>query len=118
MNVDAIYAWCILAGFIPFLAIVLILVHYCFWRLRLREISRPRRKRSRLYSFALALGMAFLQVMRLFYPSSVACILKVQEDEDADEDEDGDPEDLKKQLDRQLKRIRRGEPVERLVLRL
>jgi hypothetical protein len=64
------------------------------------------------------MGMALLQVMWLFYRPSVACVLKVQEDEDADEDDEGDPENLKKQLSRQLKRIRRGEPVDRLVLRL
>jgi hypothetical protein len=66
----------------------------------------------------MAMGMALLQVMWLFYRPSAACIVRTQEDEDADEDDEGDPEDLKKQLSRQLKRIRRGEPVERLVLRL
>jgi hypothetical protein len=64
------------------------------------------------------MGMAFLQVMWLFYRPSASCILRAQEDEDADEDDEGDPENLKKQLNRQYKRIRRGEPVDRLVLRL
>ena len=64
------------------------------------------------------MGMAFLQVMRLFYQPTVAYVLEAKQDEDADEEDEGDPESLKKQLNRQLKRIRRGEPVDRLVLRL
>ena len=64
------------------------------------------------------MGMAFLQVMRLFYQPTVAYVLEAKQDEDADEEDEGDPESLKKQLNRQLKRIRRSEPVDRLVLRL
>jgi hypothetical protein len=45
-------------------------------------------------------------------------VLEAKQDEDAEEDDKGDPESLTKQLDRQLKRIRRGEPIDRLVLRL
>ena len=119
MNIDAISAWCIYAGSIPFLAIVVMVVHYCLMRLRLRRRSKQTgRKRSRIYSCCLAMGMGFLQVMWLFYQPSVACLLEEKQNEDADEDDNGDPEGLKKQLSRQLKRIRRGEPVDRLVLRL
>jgi hypothetical protein len=64
------------------------------------------------------MGMAFLQNLWLFYQPSVANLLDEKESEDADEDDNGDPENLKKQLDRQLKKIRRGEPVDRLVLRI
>jgi hypothetical protein len=48
----------------------------------------------------------------------MANVVEVKQEEDADEDDEGDPENLKKQLNRQLKRIRRGEHVDRLVLRL
>jgi hypothetical protein len=41
-----------------------------------------------------------------------------REKADVEEDDEGDPETPAKQLSRQLKRIRRGEVVERLVLRL
>jgi hypothetical protein len=118
MNIDAIYAWCILAGFIPFVAIVVTLIHFCYWRLRLRRRAKPGRKHSRLYAGCLAMGMAFLQVMWLLYRPSVAYLLEEKQNEDADEDDQGDPEGLTKQLNRQLRRIRRGEPVDRLVLRL
>jgi hypothetical protein len=56
--------------------------------------------------------------MQVFHRPSVAHALEMKQDEDADEDDEGDPENLKKQLSRQYKRIRRGEPVEKLVLRL
>jgi len=61
--------------------------------------------------------MAFLFV-QVFYRPAVDNVIEVKQDEDADEDDEGDPENQKKQLDRQLKRIRRGEPLDRLVLRL
>jgi hypothetical protein len=118
MNIDAIYAWCLLAGFIPFVAIVVILVHYGLWRVRLLRSEQSGRKRSRLHSHCLALGMAFLQIMRVFYQPSVVYLLEAKQDDDAEEDDRGDPEAVAKQLNRQLKRIRRGEVVERIVLRL
>ena len=41
MNIDSISAWCIFAGYIPFLAIIVILLHYSLrrflWRLRKRQ---------------------------------------------------------------------------------
>jgi hypothetical protein len=37
---------------------------------------------------------------------------------DQDEDESGDPDDPKAQMNRQLKRIRRGEEIDRLILRM
>lgn len=63
--------------------------------------------------------MAFLQLVREFYQPGAVYLLEAKQDEEAEEEDDaGDPENLKKQLNRQLKRIRRGLPVERLVLRL
>jgi hypothetical protein len=117
MNLPAIMAWCVLAGFLPFLFVVLALIHFCWWRLCVWR-RRTGKMRSRLHSCCLAMGMAFLQNLWLFYQPSVAILLEEKQCEDADEDDNGDPENLKKQLDRQLKKIRRGEPVERLVLRI
>jgi len=62
--------------------------------------------------------MAFLQLVREFYQPGAVYLLEAKQDEEAELDDAGDPENLKKQLNRQLKRIRRGLPVERLVLRL
>ncbi len=56
--------------------------------------------------------------MQANYQPSVEYVIEEKQHENADEDDEGDPENLKKQLDRQLKNIRRGEHVDRLVLRL
>ena len=111
MTVNTFYGWCVFAMYLPFLAVVLILCHYGVLRLRWRVLRRG------FCPSALALGMAF-QFMQVFHRPSVAHALEMKQDEDADEDDEGDPENLKKQLSRQYKRIRRGEPVEKLVLRL
>jgi len=117
MNVDAVYAWCIFAGSFPLLAIVVIVGHYFLFRVLWRRNRRLGRRQFGFCPSSFALGMA-LQFMQVFYQPSVANVLEVKQDEDADEDDDGDPESLAKQLSRQLRRIRRGEAVERLVLRL
>jgi hypothetical protein len=57
----------------------------------------------------------FLQVI---YRPAVAYVIEEKQDEDADAEDGGEPETVNKQLHRQLRRIRRGEPVDRLVLRL
>ena len=101
----------------PFLAIGAILVHYCFLRARWRLNQRLGRKNSGFCPSSSALGIALL-FFQVFYRPSVANVVEVKQDEDADEDDEGEPENLKKQLNRQLKRIRRGEPVDQLVLRL
>jgi hypothetical protein len=63
------------------------------------------------------MGVALLFV-QVFYRPTVSNVIEVIEHEDAEDDDQGDPESLQKQLHRQLKRIRRGEPVGDLVLRL
>ena len=100
----------------PLLAIAALLLRYCFLRARWRLNRRLGKKDLGFCPSSAALGMAFL-FLQVFYRPSISNVVEVkQEDEDADEDDEGDPESLTKQLSRQLKRIRRGEPVERLVL--
>jgi hypothetical protein len=101
----------------PFLAIGAILVYYVLRRACWRRNQRRGRRNSGFCPSSAALGIAFL-FLQVFYRPSVDNVVEVKQDEDADEDDEGDPENLKKQLSRQLKRIRRGEPVDRLVLRL
>jgi hypothetical protein len=57
-----------------------------------------------------------LQNLELLVNHNVQHVIEERLDEEADED--GDPENPKAQMARQLKRIRRGEPVDRLILRL
>jgi hypothetical protein len=69
----------------------------------------------------LALGLAFMQLIRVFYQPGLAHVLEAKLDEDADEDDSGDPESPEERLrhfHRQLRRIRRGEVIDRLVLRM
>ncbi|MGA3162199.1 MAG: hypothetical protein ABSC77_13380 [Terracidiphilus sp.] len=101
----------------PFLAIGIILVRYCFLRARWRLNQRLGRKNFGFCPSSSALGIALL-FLQIFYRPSVENVIEVMQNEDADEDDEGDPENPTKQLNRQYKRIRRGEPVDRLVLRL
>jgi len=65
--------------------------------------------------------MAFLQFVREFYQPNLVHLVESMQDEDADEGDSGDPDTPEvrlKHFHRQLKRIRRGDPVDRLVLRI
>ena len=120
MRLDAFYAWLILAGFVSFLAVVVTFFYFCLTRVLLRRRWQSGRRRSRFSAYGLALGLAFMQLIRTFYQPDVAYLLEVKRDEDADEDDSGDPETPEgrlKHFHRQLRRIRRGEPVDRLVLK-
>ncbi len=94
--------------------------HSCSLLLSARPLAanqRLGRKNSGFCPSSSALGIALL-FLQVFYRPSVANVVEIKQDEDVDEDDEGDPEGLTKQLNRQYKRIRRGEPVERLVLRI
>src|SRR6266567_6648679 len=85
--------------------------------------SRFRQRRNGkgrwLGTSAANLGAAF-QFLSMAYRPNHAFVTKaqIQQQEDADEDEDGGPDTPIKHLHRQLRRIRRGEPVDRLIWRL
>jgi hypothetical protein len=112
-----IYALCTYGLSLPYVAIVVILFHYALRRVLFRRRKRLGRGRRGYYPSAIALGMAF-QFMQVFTRPSIAYVLEEKQREEAEEDDEGDPETLHKQLSRQLKRIRRGEAVDRLVLRM
>jgi len=122
MSIDSFYAWSIYALFVPFLMIGLILVHYGLRRVLWRRRKRSGKGRLGFYPSAYALGMA-LQFMQVFHRPSMAYVLEARQDadEEADEDDNGEPrtaEARKKHFHRQLRRIRRGDPIDRLVLRI
>jgi hypothetical protein len=121
MELRWFYASCVLAGFFPFLVLMAIVAHFCLARLGRKGREEPNRRCSRLCTFGLALGMAFVQLMRVFYQPDMAYVLSAAQEEVADEDDSSDPDAPESRLrhfHRQLRRIRRGEPVERLVLRI
>jgi hypothetical protein len=121
MGLDALYAWCMLAGFVASLAVVVIFAYFWASRVLLRRRQRTGSRRSRLSGYAVALGLAFMQLVRVFYQPDLGYLIEAKQDEDQDEDDSGDPESPEgrlKHFHRQLRRIRRGEPVEQLQFRL
>jgi hypothetical protein len=64
-----------------------------------------------------SLGNA-LHSLQTFTPPTIAYVLQEKYDEDMEDDGDGGPDDPTRQLKRQLKRIRRGERVDTLTVRL
>ena len=63
------------------------------------------------------MGMMLL-FMQVFVRPTLQYVLEEKQDDEVKEDDQGDPESITKQLNRQLKKIRRGEQVGDLVLRL
>jgi len=101
----------------PFLAIALVLAVD-----RMRHAARMRRGQNGENVPAprgsiISVGNALLR-LQVFYQPSIVHVLEAEEDEDVDEDDSGEPETPLAHFHRQLRRIRRGEAVETLVLRL
>ena len=117
MNIDTIYGLAIYALSLPLVAIAVILFHYALRRLFFRRRKRLGRGRRGFYPSAFALGLAF-HFIQVFTRPSIAYVLEEKQKEEAEEDDEGDPETVQKQLSRQLRRIRKGEPLDRLVLRM
>ena len=117
MNLDVLTVVGSLASSAPFLAILAILIHYQVRRAAWRRNQRKGRKNSGFCPSSSALGIALL-AMGVFHRPSVQNTVEARLQQEAEEDDSGGPDTLPKQLSRQLRRIRRGERVERLVLRI
>jgi len=111
------YDFCMFAGAIPYLIVSAVLVHYLVRRARWRRAKWRGRFSPGFCPSSAALGMVFL-ITQTFYPPSVQHAVEARLVLDVEEDDQGDPETPAKHLNRQLKRIRRGEKVESLILRL
>jgi hypothetical protein len=93
-----------------------------WWRMRKSKTHHRQssgRDRQRVIPSDAGIAAAF-QLLSLAYRPNHAFVAKaqIQQQEDVDEDDDGSPETPIKHLHRQLRRIRRGEPVDHLVWRL
>lgn len=113
-----LYLLCgLLAGASPLLAIAVILFHYwlrrAVWKIRRRRGGRPQG----FCPGTSALGMALL-FTQMFLRPTLKHVLEERQEEAADGDDQGDPEGREDYLNRQLRRIRRGEAVGDLILRL
>jgi hypothetical protein len=101
----------------PFLAILVILAYYYLFRVSWRRNGKLKTRRSRFSSEGLGtvlLGLTLIYRPRIHY----AIEAQQRQVEDADEDDNGDPDIPARHLLRQLRRIRRGEAVESLTVRL
>ncbi len=116
---SGVYLFCSLLFASPFLAMVAILAHYQLRRSVWRRKKRKGKKNPGFCPSAAALGAVFV-FMPVFYRPSVDFLVKarIQQEEKVDEDDQGDPETHEKSLSRQLRRIRRGDRVETLEVRL
>jgi hypothetical protein len=117
MKITALNVLGALLSGVPFLAIAGILLHYA-----LRHAVWKRRKRRGASNpgfcpSAAALGMAFL-FLPVFYRPSLAHLIQARQHQHVEEDDEGDPDTPARHLHHQLRKIRRGEPVNTLVLRL
>lgn len=117
MNLSTLQVLGALAMLAPFLTIFGLLVYYCLRRVTFRHQKRRGRRPSGTYPSTFALGMAF-QILQVFYRPDIAFEIEAKLVEKVEEDDEGDPETPTVHLHRQLRRIRHGEPVETLVLRL
>ena len=103
----------------PFLAILVILAYYYIFRVPWWRKGKTVRSGSRFSSSTAGLGTALLGLTFFYRPRlEFAVEAQQRQQEDADEDDNGDPDSPKKHLLRQLRRIRRGEAVETLSVRL
>ncbi|HUY94680.1 MAG TPA: hypothetical protein VMU71_05255 [Terracidiphilus sp.] len=77
------------------------------------------RRRGMLRGAALDVGAAFLFLSVAYRPNHAFLVkAQIRQVEDGNEDGQGGPDSPLRNLHRQLRRIRRGEPVEQLVWRL
>lgn len=116
------FTWLLSLGS-PIPSLILLMIYLIssriFERLSDRAHGKDRRPRRRNTAALAAAGAAF-QFFSIAYRPNHAFTAKaqIQQEEDADEDDDGSPETPVKHLHRQLRRIRRGYPVDRLIWRL
>jgi hypothetical protein len=117
VSANFLYLCSLLAGASPFLAIALILLHYFLRRIAWKTRQRRGDKHLGFCPSSAALGIALL-FTQVFIRPNLGYFIEQKQKEDADEDDQSDPEGREKHLNRQLRRIRRGEPVNDLSLRL
>ncbi len=104
----------------PVVAIVLVSVAIVFHKIG--ELLRKRKQRWRRHmqvsASSVVLGLAFLPLAVVYRPSLIEAVkVQYRQLDDADEDENGDPDSPLNHLRKQLRRIRRGEKVETLLVR-
>jgi hypothetical protein len=101
----------------PYVAVVVLLGAFYLRRAWWRRRRRTKPEHAGFCPSASSLGNAF-HSLQIFTRPTVAYVLEEKYDEDMEDDGDGGPDDPTRHLDRQLKRIRRGERVDTLTTRI
>ena len=113
-TLQALGAFALLA---PFLAIFLLTAYYFAQRAYWRRHEPLRRRLPGAYVSTLALGMA-VQILQVFYQPSVEFEIQAKLVEQVEDEDEREPDSSTKHLLSQFRRIRRGDPVDTLVVRL
>jgi hypothetical protein len=106
---------------LPVMAMTLVGIAAFLSKLKMRiwKPKNPRRRNHfRILAANAALGLSFLPFAAIYRPRMIEVVkAQIQQQEDVDEDDNGDPDTPTRHLLRQLRRIRRGEAVDRLILK-
>src|ERR1700739_679703 len=95
------------------MGLLLTLCIICIQRFLWRRNQRSGGRRRRFYPTNYGLGNAFQQ-LQLFVAPNTEYTIEEKLKEDAEDDDEGGSDDPAKHLERQLRRIRRGERIETL----
>jgi hypothetical protein len=101
----------------PMLGVVAGTAIFYLKRAGCKRNKRSRNRHAGFSALTFSMGMA-LQHLEMLINHNVQHVIEERFDQDADDDGQGEPDDPKAQMRRQLRRIRSGEPVDRLILRL
>ena len=115
-----LFPWEVLAVSFPVFAMVIVAIALFCYKIKelFKKPQQNRRRSVNVFKSNAIIGTTFLPFASIYRPSMIE-VAKVQlRREDKDEDESGDPESPMRHLLRQLRRIRRGEDVGILSLRL
>ncbi len=118
MRIDLLNAFALALPIVASLLVAILAIVSLLRQLFSKQGHPQRDRRFRMFAASAALGLAFLPLAVMYRPSLVQVAkAQIRQQEEVDEDGSGDPESPLKHLLRQLRRIRRGERVDTLILR-
>lgn len=97
--------------------LIMVAVLRLLLRRKLHQSSASKRKRGRFRFTGAAIGNA-LQTVHVFVDPGIRYVIAEQLEEPTEDDGEDDSADPAMHLERQLRRIRRGEQIERLTIRM
>jgi hypothetical protein len=111
MNIAAIFVAT------PYLAVIILFITFYVRRALWRQSRRRGKKKLGFYPSSSDLGNALHQLQTLTRPT-IEYVIEEKLDDDAEDDGDAGPKIPGRHLRQQLRRVRRGETVDRLIVQL